>query len=438
MGTLTMAVCIPTYERRDIVEDFLNNCYDTYTAAGIDLYFYDSSMGNDTQTLIQEWLPKGQLHYIRLPSDMHPNAKAYKIFQGYGLEKEYDFIFLSADAVIYLQKDIQRIVEQLNLNFDVISIDCSNASQKTNRIYKNPDEYMVQCVYNLATFGRVILNRRTMLHNVDWERYQREYLTEPITPWSHVSFYLGRIVEIDSFTGIDLFLPGAFRISRLKKSMCWSQKFLWNICEGWVQTIESLPTNYLHKAEAIREQGERDLPDLFSFLQLKRYGSFNLIDCIKLKKGLQKITALSMNKLIAVSIFPQIALNTFYGLRKKHKVKALKRFCYRHRKIWVYGTGTLGEAFARFLEECGIEYAGFCVTNSSELSIHFRNHPVFGITQLLNTETDIGIIVAMYQKNANVVLKGLESEKIRRTDIFYDISLNNEILFQYDYFFLRP
>ena len=120
MNSLSMAVCIPTYERKDIVEDFLNTCYESYTAAGIDLYFYDSSMGDDTERLIQSWLPKGRLYYIRMPSDMHPNAKAYKIFQGFGLEKDYDFILLSSDGLQHKVDIISQAMECLDLKHDMI------------------------------------------------------------------------------------------------------------------------------------------------------------------------------------------------------------------------------------------------------------------------------------------------------------------------------
>ena len=189
MSRLTMAVCIPTYERRDIVEDFLNNCYDAYTAAGIDLYFYDSSIGDETQSLIQDWLPKGRLYYVRMPSDMHPNTKAYRIFQGYGLEKAYDFVLLSSDALQYSSEGIQKIMQSLSLAFDMISIECSNKKEDASRVFTNRDEYMVCCVYHLATFGRVVLNTHTMTNNVDWKQYEARYLSEPFIPWSHVSLY---------------------------------------------------------------------------------------------------------------------------------------------------------------------------------------------------------------------------------------------------------
>ena len=43
-----IALCIPTYKRPRVVEDFINTCASYYLYAGIDIYYYDSSPDSET------------------------------------------------------------------------------------------------------------------------------------------------------------------------------------------------------------------------------------------------------------------------------------------------------------------------------------------------------------------------------------------------------
>lgn len=194
-----VALCIPTYEKYDIVEDFLVNCSAYYIEAGIDIYYYDSSVSDKTKDIVCNWPDQEHIHYIRMPSELHANTKAYKIFQGYGLEKAYDFIWLSGDAHQCSKQAIEQLVPNLSLDYDIIEVCRSDLKSVGTRIFTDPNEYFQLCAYGLAGFGTAILNTHTMLSGVDWSYYEKKFLVEPLISFSHVSFYFYRILELDRF-----------------------------------------------------------------------------------------------------------------------------------------------------------------------------------------------------------------------------------------------
>ena len=63
----TIALCIPTYERCDVLKDFFITCAQYYIESGIDIYIYDSSISDDTRKLVLEWRKKYKaINYVSI------------------------------------------------------------------------------------------------------------------------------------------------------------------------------------------------------------------------------------------------------------------------------------------------------------------------------------------------------------------------------------
>lgn len=436
MSSLTMAVCIPTYERRDIVEDFLNNCYDAYTAAGIDLYFYDSSIGDETQSLIQDWLPKGRLYYVRMPSDMHPNTKAYRIFQGYGLEKAYDFVLLSSDGLQHKKDLISQTMECLDLKYDMVILDWISGRDRAGQSIDDLDEMMTLSAYHMASFGAVVLNTHTMLHDVDWASYEKRFLKEPLIPWSHVCYYFERAAELDGFHGFVLSLPfRSVRFSMYKKDSVWTESVFSYVCEGWVQVIEGLPERYIHKDKVIREFSRDYFFNSECFLQYRRRGLFSYGLCQKYWGVWKKVTPVSRLSLLAIALLPRKWLNRAYRLDFQKRLSQLKRFCASHSKIVIYGKGTQGYLYGKFLMDQHLKLDGFCVSHSVSEGEQFMGYPVRTFTKPEDGGGETGYIIGVASGNAPAVLATLQAA-VPGDHFFLDLKLSNEIRYQYGYSFL--
>lgn len=436
MNVPTMAVCIPTYERSDVVEDFLDSCYERYVNAGIDLYFYDSSKGDETKTVISKWIPKGHLYYVRMSSEVHPNAKAFKIFQGYGLEKPYDFLLLSSDGLQHKEELLKETMERLDIGLDMIVLDWVNNGEVGTRIITDPDELMVTSAHQMTTFGAVILNTHTMLSNVDWASYEKRFLTEPFTPWSHVCFYLNRILELDKFQSLNLSFPfKAVRFSIYKRNSVWMNDYFKYICEGWIETVESLPSSYVSRDKAIFKFSQDYLSDKSGFFQFKRRGTFSVKKWLQYYNMWPRITSVSRSRLLFIALLPRSIINGFYLLRLKRRTKLLKKFCASHTHIVIYGKGMQGFLFGKYLCDENITFDSFCVSRSESENEKFMRHPVFQFSESTLDMTKTGFIVGVAPSNAPEVVSTLK--KATSSDhIFMDFPLVNEIRYRYGYGFV--
>ena len=171
MDKVSVALCIPTYERSDIVEEFLEECSEYYLDAGMDIYFYDGSSDTKTEKAVRRYQESRHIYYIKRPE----NFTFYMIFQGYGFQKEYDFIWPFGDATRYTKEAIELIVSNLKLQYDMICVDGTGLSKTGTRIFLKPQEFMRECAWHMDYIGATLLNQHTILNNVDWVHYEREH-----------------------------------------------------------------------------------------------------------------------------------------------------------------------------------------------------------------------------------------------------------------------
>ena len=83
MGTnIRLAVCIPTYNRSQIIQEFLETYINEYIYEKFDIYIYDSSEDRKTETLVREWMQYyTNLYYVSVDMKVHSNMKVYNIFK---------------------------------------------------------------------------------------------------------------------------------------------------------------------------------------------------------------------------------------------------------------------------------------------------------------------------------------------------------------------
>ena len=429
--TARIALCIPTYERWDMVEDFLIRCSEYYIAAGIDIYYYDSSVSNETEALLQRWSDGEHIHYVRMPSELHPNAKAYKIFQGYGLKKEYDFIWLSNDGLQCSRAAIEQLISNLSLEYDIIEI--VDAEKDYNhvgtRTFTDRNEYMQNCAWYLGLFGAAILNVHTMLEGVDWKSYEERFLTKPVIYFSHVCFYFHRLVELNRFCAVCLCMPRRSVVnSRLKKVIGWARTAFYVVCEGWVQTIEGLPDCYTGKERVISEAVDRsfrgNVTDLYRY---KVRGIYSMKVFLKYRTVLKKATSIPRRELFLAALIPRSVLKAFYRLRQMAGQRKLQRFCAARKRTVIYGTGSIGAVYAQCFNRLGISFEGFCVSRRKPKHAEL-DHPVYELAELKGTADNIGFVLAMDQSNVEEVLPAVKRIATDR-DIFCDFKLTEELTF---------
>lgn len=417
----SIALCIPTYQRQECIYEFLHEYAGYYQKCGIDIYYYDSSLDDSTFSIVDAFCKSSQhVYYVRMPSEMHSNAKVYKIFQQYGLEKQYDFIWVCNDAIRFSEKALTEIIGKIDASYDIIEVDPEDVEYLGLKVYEDLNTYLKECAWKLTLYGAAILNVKTVLKDVDWKLYEKKFLREDVINFSHVSLYFNRIIEMREFKALHIPIAGEeFKSSIYKRVSGWHKDALFILCGSWVNTIEKLPNAYTEKAEAILKMGQlKHFKDKNAFEHLRMEGILNFPEFFKYRKIWRKVCTVSIPKIFLASIMPPKALKRREERRKDDKMVGFAKFVEKHPNLVLYGAGKMGYVIATYCDMKNIQYDYFCVTNPTSKK-EYMGHMVKELKNVIHELGVKGIIICMRGDYAREVA-GLLEEYGLKDNLFYD------------------
>lgn len=432
-----LALCMPTYNRCEVVQDFLERCADNYTSAGIDIYIFDSSDNDNTKIVVEKWNQHSsyQINYIHMSSDIHPNVKVLKIFEKFGSNDLYDFIWLSGDAIQYSHNGIKQIISSLDIKYDILDIyykDCENIGKKE---YSDCNEFLKDCAWELTLFGASILNTNTMLKNINWEELIFNSCKEDIVNFSHVSFYYNQILQVENFLALRLPVNTCdFTSSFYKKESGWVNNTFEIFCVSWLKTIEGLPSVYdPSKSIAIKKHGRYVmLRNPHDFYLLKKRNIYNFKVFLKYRKQLPKVSDVPLFKLMLVAITPIKLLKAVFYCGKESSEKKIKKlidFCRAHDNLYIYGAGKVGFEMANFLLKHQQAFKAFCVTNSSGNLSTMLDRPIYSIDNLSESQKkDAYFIISIGKNRLNNVFDTLAQYGFNTDNVYYDQEFIDRLL----------
>ena len=430
-----IALCIPTYKRSECVKEFLQEYAPYYTELGIDIYYYDSSPDTKTQEIVLGYAQKEErIHYIKMPEELHSNAKVYKIFQQYGLEKKYDFLWVCNDAIRWAENALAGIIEQVDSKYDIIEPDYDDVEQLGQKEYSDYNEYLRDCAWKLTLYGAAMVNIDTILSNVDWKRYEEEFLQREVINFSHVSLYFYRIAEMKSFRALYIPVDNTyFKSSVLKKSPGWHNDTLFIFCESWINTIERLPDCYTEKKEAILKHGVYTVfKNKELMVKLRKEGILTLRSFWKYKNEWRKVCMIPYWSIFSIAVIPVWVYKRKDKKRKNKILNRFKRFCKRHPRFIIYGAGNMGYIVGSYCNKMQILYDGFCVSKIDKGSREYLNHPVWEFSEVATDLQGKGILVCMRGDFAEEVISLLKHYQLEE-HIYYDMELFEVIGYELDY-----
>lgn len=430
MRNIKIAVCIPTYNRSQIVNEFLTQCSADYVNLGIDIYIYDSSTNNETENVVKLWMEKlNCLYYIRVPSCLHANMKVFKIFQQQGLRMPYDFIWVCGDSLRFKREALLSILSNVVPEYDMIEVNGIDEEELGTRVYDDHNDYFKDCAWHLTLFGAVILNVKTMLSDVDWKDYELKYSSKELINFSHVSFYFNKLAAKESFKVLHLSLkPYLLTTSALKENYGWYKETFYVICCGWVHTIKNLPNCYKDKREAMVKFGKYTVFNPMSLLKLREDGCFNVSIYKQFRSVWEEVCDIPVIKLYIIASMP-IFMNRYirkvwiYFRNFKGRMH-LKKFLKRYPKFIIYGAGKKALRYGKSFDKENILYNGYCVTELSGNNSKLLGHPVYRLADIEDSLNNVGIVLALNPLNAEEVIQILHSKGLKE-NVFYDNDLYN-------------
>lgn len=428
MSKVSVALCIPTYERSECVADFLENYAPHYIEAGIDIYYYDGSGSTKTEEVVCNYPKKEHVYYIKRPVDFHP----LMIFQGYGLRKEYDFIWLCNDGFQYAKDAIKIIMTNLCADYDIVEINQSSLGIGT-RIFYSYSEYMQKCAPYAGAWGAVLLNSHTMLNNVNWNNYEDLFAMDLLEEFWHLSFYFNRILELDRFCALYLAMdPQIIRSSKYKKSSGWIHNSLKVGFENFVNAIEGLPDCYEGKDIAIKNGLNFGLSTLTAMYYHRMAGTYSLKEYLKYKHIIAKFSTIPNYKMFALALAPRVCIRRFveHKIGRSQEIRHLQRFYNSFSQIVIFGIGHGAFRLKEYFEQNSTEFKGFCAQRSHGKK-EYMNYPIFSIDDVAHME-QVGVIVALPKHSAQAAIADI-TKKLSANSVYFSVNLDLVISYELGY-----
>ena len=421
------AICIPTYNRPEVIDELLIRCLNVYLEYQYDLYIFDSSENNETERIINSFRQNfANLNYYRMDSKMHSGEKVYSIFEWAGLACEYEYLWLIGDSFCWNKNVMQSVRNWLECGFDLLVVDDLDPDRLGVKFYDDQNTIFQECAWRMTLFGSTVLNVRRMLSDVNWEQIKARYFASDTINHFHVLFYFVRIMELQRFKGIHVGVPMASKIgtTQKKENSWWNNVFhIWMDC--WKKSINSLPEYYKSKKQVIKSHGIKS--GLFSFngfIKLRRLGVLTLENYLKYKNEWKEFTDVSPCLIRLISIMP---IKCLWLMEIKNKWPQilfdyrLKKYVRKNINIILYGCGNRAKVVVDIMRKYGEKPKLYIVSDSSNEKNNVNGVPVAKYDPLYLEDEKTLLVVALNKQNATEVRKNLmEGNKPKCKILFAD------------------
>lgn len=254
-----MAVCIPTYERSEVVADVLQHCAGVYRRYGLDVYYYDSSRDNRTKEVIESYQKAGydNLHYIWVDPEVPLTVRPYKFEQAFkmtGIRKEYEYMWYLRDRCWCEEKTLRLIYRAMAEEHDLIFLDVGHPDEAEELLICNDaDIFYHRCGDYATSMDTVIYNVKAMLKDdFNMEKFLQKYSGECRLYFPHFILIFEQLAkkkrpDICLLSGKNMGI-----IHSRKGHSGWNDERLKIWAECWVQANEVLPECYTDRGDIIK------------------------------------------------------------------------------------------------------------------------------------------------------------------------------------------
>lgn len=248
-----MAVCIPTYEHPDVIEDVLSHCAETYKRYGLDVYYYDSSRDERTKRVIERYQKNGydNLYCIKLDSELQVYEKEEKIFQLEGLQKKYMYLWLIADRRWCKENTLQLVYKAINEKHDLVFLDIGHSNcAKEYSICNNANEFYHRCGDYATSMDTAIYCVDSMLR-FDINEFEKKH-RKGMLSFFHFQVIFEQLAKkkepnICLLAGVDVTIYHS-----IKGSSAWGDKRIDIWGKQWIGANKELPDCYDNKEDVIK------------------------------------------------------------------------------------------------------------------------------------------------------------------------------------------
>ena len=241
-----LAVIIPTANRPESIEYYLQTIIEKFDDYGIDFIVYDSSNDKKTKDIVKKYQKKGYgcLKYERFDGEYDGYAIDNKVIEAYKSHYDrYEYLWLMRDGlIINIPLCASKIYELMKNKYDVIVVDDYSRSYNTDNPvieYTDCNEFFHDQIHQMTVLGlsivrssfvREIIKEQPLNKTLNWGMWQ------PIAFYHYLAIHPTHTASLVS----SLFLHNIMA----RKSAFWTRHLLWQWAERWYTMIDRLPAVY--------------------------------------------------------------------------------------------------------------------------------------------------------------------------------------------------
>ena len=319
MGKLAM--CIPTYNRAEVLKDTLSYELDVCRELGIDIYLYDSSNDGKTKELVESLKEYPNLYHVVIDSSVILDEKVVMIYQCYG-RKKYDYIWLVGDSVGFSREVFQKVLGAIEQAPTMIFINNEDLQNLGDKEYYDVHTIFCELFWKSILWGSIII-KESLYYDVDWQPYVEKFVgTDQIS----VGLHWYRLASVQDFKailfsvrkGIDL------RKSPLKKYAWWKgsasgSETVYRVwAKGLIDTVYNLPFPKKEIEAALETQ--RIYMKTFYWLNLcrsRKDGVYNVQIYKKYREGIKILSKYPYVLLYLIAVAPILLMKIIVRIGDK-------------------------------------------------------------------------------------------------------------------------
>lgn len=418
-----LAICVPIYNQPEMLREMFVRCLSNYEDFGIDIYIYDSSSDNETENVIQEYRADYRnLYYKHLSADICSNIKVLEAYQEIIEAKKYEYLWLCPDYIQLTRQGTESVLEHCREGFDICVLNYRDVENIGEKRYTDINAFFLDCAWHMTSYMATVIKLASFA-DVDWEEFYKRYTIPGRMLHSHVAFYFEQLAKLPKVKAMHVPVSAAhLRVSSYRKDSLWKKEIYPIWCDYWPDMVHALPDRYQYKEEVIKKLGvNTGILSWNNFKALRRENIYDLDVFHTYRNKWKNLTNVPGGLLWLLAVMPPklAAILKKPSLKQILLKRQLKRFCRRHKDIFIYGCGFMAQKTSSLLRKFQIKPCGYVVSDRSIEKQKFHGLPVIEYQELPSPDSnpDVGVIMALNKVNTVQVMK--EKQGLNRYDIFY-------------------
>lgn len=402
-----LAICVPTYNRADMIEEMLIRCIEIYQNKGVDIYFFDSSSDERTETVVLRYKEKyHNVYYRKYPEDLHSNRKVLEIYKELLETAGYEYLWLCPDYIQLTSPGLELVLRQCEQELDVCVFNYRDVEQIGMKTYQDVNTLFLDCAWHMSSYMATMI-RSASFKDIEWEKFYEKYTVPKRINFSHLALYFEQLAKLPAVKAAHVPVPVShIRVSSYRENSFWKKEVFYTWCTCWPDTIKALPECYHSKSKVIFKQGiNSKILSWNNFLSLRREKIYDIHVYQEYCREWKNLTDVPGAKLLLLAVLPSWAIKgSRYNLKRERLKSRLRKFCKKSPGIYIYGCGYVSRMTTVLLNELHIKLEGYVVSDPSGEKKIFNGLKVISCSEFLEKGTDASIVFALKKEHVDQVI----------------------------------